>query len=92
MRIAFEHRSMKNVMFHANDAEKHSVYWSELSQSFALENKTKGRFFSSPYLCNALTEMHAIVGGYYNTSHRINEDDYRALVSEKWTITENPYG
>lgn len=83
------HMSMKNVMFHANDAEKHSVYWSELTGSFALENEAKGRFFSSPYLCSALTQMHVLTGKYYGSEY--NEQEYKALVPDAWTITENPY-
>ena len=82
--------SMKNIMFCANDPEKHAVYWSELSQSFALENETKGRFFSSPFLCSALTQMHTITGQYFGPEY--NHEEYRAQVPEQWTMTESPYG
>lgn len=83
-----KHRSIKQVMFHANDALKHDVYWSEEGQRFYLENKN-GLVSYHNTLCSALTSMHLKTSPLEGV--RGFGADYLALVTNKWTMTDNPY-
>lgn len=80
------HRSIRNVAFHANDAKKHDVYWSNIAQAFMLENELDGHIRSFDTLCSALTALHVA-----SSNVRGYGQDYLAQVPANWTVTENPY-
>lgn len=82
-----QHTSLKNVMFHANDIVKHSVYWSEINEHWSVENARDGWLQSFDTLCSALTNMHV-----RSTPQSMGYGkEYCMQVPDHWTTTKNPY-
>lgn len=82
-----KHVTIRGVAFHANDEEKHDVYYSHVSKNWVVENEKKGLVYQSPYLCSALTNMHlATTRGKDNSG-----TNYADAVPNNWTMTDNPY-
>lgn len=63
------------LMFEANDAAKHDVTFSRISNEWMLENEAEGDIMYSPSLATCLHEM------YVRTS----------VPSNQWTVSDNPY-